>query len=97
MFNLINFGKEFRPLLEPWYETARKNGWEKIFMNQVNEVCLTIRFDETPLPHWNEHQNKLYSMLLIAKRIRKSLNEFKADKSQLLFNCTERGVYDEAD
>lgn len=69
MSNLINFGKEFRQLLEPWYETARKNGWEKIFRNQVNEVCLTIRHGDMPLSHWNARQKELYSML-VAKRIK---------------------------
>ncbi|MGE5632199.1 MAG: hypothetical protein ACM3TR_14035 [Caulobacteraceae bacterium] len=65
----IFFGKEFEPLLEPWFATAKKNGMEKTFRNQVNEVCLTIRHGDMPLPHWNDRQRELYLMLL-AKRIK---------------------------
>jgi len=65
----IYFGKEFEPLLEPWFATAKKNGLEKSFYNQVNEVCLTIRHGDMPLPYWNDRQRELYSMLL-AKRLK---------------------------
>jgi hypothetical protein len=69
----IFFGKEFEPLLEPWFAIAKKNGMEKTFRNQVNEVCLTIRHGDIPLPHWNDRQKELYSMLL-AKRLKAKRN-----------------------
>lgn len=65
----VYFGEEFESLLEPWFDTAKKNGLEKSFQRQVNEVCLTVRHVDIPLPQWNDRQKELYSRLL-AKRIK---------------------------
>lgn len=68
MLERVYFGEEFESVLEPWFTRAKQNGKEKLFRNQVNDVCLSIRYREFPSPYWNDNQRKLYSILLAAKR-----------------------------